>query len=265
MSAQVYLVAGQSNALGRLLQSQYEGFEFNFTPDVPLDDYVVANGVTLVDALAADTPEDRIQDVFGPEYALSLALARAGQGPITIVKSALGGVRIDDTAGVYDWNWTDPRPAQNIDADTPMQEGQGLELFWKTVAVVEDALLAAGVTELSGLFWMQGEAHTGNLTDAQAYEGLLTDFLLTLDETLNPAGSDTVLDLATVIGEIADTSPNSSRYLGTEEVRRAQQAVADDLGADLIDTDDLPMNDSVHFSPTGSSGKCRYLRIAGRE
>lgn len=252
MTAQVYLIAGQSNALGRLLVSQYEGFEFNFTPDVPLDDYVAANGVTFVDALTADTPEDRIQDVFGPEYALSLALARAGQGPITIVKSALGGVRIDDTAGEYDWNWTAPRPTQAVDADSPMQEGQGLELFWKTVSVVEDALQVAGVSELSGLFWMQGEAHTQTLADAQAYESLLTDFLLTLDETLNPNGDELTLDLQTVIGEIAATSPRSSRFDGTEEVRRAQQAVANDLGATLLDTNDLPMNDSVHFSPTGS-------------
>lgn len=165
----------------------------------------------------------------GPDYAFAQTLRELGVGEMAIVRTAEGGTPIHTEATRVDWN--------------PDSRGELFDLLLDTVSKAVLDLQSKGYeVEIKGIFWMQGEADTLSVEQADAYEGLLEDFLAQLRSRLGMA------DLPVYLGEIL----KNDALAGNARVREIQSTVADnDPTITLVHTDGFEQRDAPHFSETG--------------
>ena len=250
----VFIVAGQSNALGFNHVREYAAGKRPFPealrhqPDVLFWDVSRREGevgdawTTLgVDASGA----------FGPELGFAQGLSqRFPATRIAIIKYAAGGTGIARSADYADYipqlkgfddrgrNWH-PQAAGR-EAGT---------LYHRLIATVRDALRALdqrGETwELAGFVWMQGEHEAGiSPTMADDYDTLLTGLMRAIRGDLKAT------NLPVLIGEV-----NSHSWAFGNVVRRKQAEVCrQDGNAVLVTTTDLSRAGSggaAHFDADG--------------
>ena len=208
----VYLVAGQSNAVGFGVEAQLPSY-------IPAGSTITntkywGNGYSAwADMTAGNT---NASQYFGYELPLGYLTS-----PSYILKYASGGTNLHT-------QW-DPDGASNTIYDN-----------W--LATVTNGLNAITVPyQVVGMAWMQGESDANN-GNAQNYETNLTEFI---------AAVRTVVGFPKMrfgIGKIYVPNGNQT-YVNI--VRTAQQAVADaDDNVYTIETNDLSLHDTIHYNGT---------------
>ena len=251
----VFLIAGQSNAAGSGLnsdfpadyqQSQYD-VEFWVGGRLPGDgvpDYAAWDRLadTAFKPLAPGSGNYQAATHSGFELSLGCALKDAlPNEPITIIKYAMSGsalqrgLRSSDGAG--DWDTGPPIWNQTYD-------GVRYHVFMHSAVIPAlKAITDRGdVPEMAALFWMQGETDSGNLVAAQAYQSNLHKLIASVRSDVHAP------DMQFIAGRVR---PVMGAYNGI--VRTAIQNVAEnDSLVQWIDTDDLAVNsDNIHYSATG--------------
>lgn len=248
---QVFIVAGQSNAVGY-------GSDANLLPPAlyaPQADvrfwfdegsfFSIGNPSMRIDSgdafvpLAFQSDPSGLTfagpvDGFGPEIKLGRLLADAASTEIAIVKFAVSGSSL-----AVNWN--------------PATPGSFYHEMRDDVAGALAALAAAGDTgHVAAFFWMQGEADAQTGPASAAYEANLTSFIAQLRADFANAA------LPFVFGRInvnIDTSCCFS-FPFKDAVRTAQANVAGAVARTaMVDTDDLPLiADNLHFTAAGQLG-----------
>ena len=243
---QVWLIAGQSNAVGYGEEVPEDGrIDSRFTEGF---ENVIAYG-----RLAASSRDEILQEFegvkvgmgkdsksTGAELGIASALGNSGENH-AVIKYAVGGTKLHPFNGT---TWTSPsyiEAVQNDDDPTNdinskwTKVGDYYEEFMKTLTDGLALLVADGYTPIiRGLWWMQGEAETTLDADwAPEYEKLLTylvdDMRADIAEIAgDPSINDSENPMPFVIGKI-NRNPNNTEAAQQEKVdivNAAQQAVA---------------------------------------
>ena len=246
----VYLIAGQSNAVGHA--------------DIPADSTVFPSilyaGQVQCGIDAAAGSNDYLEtftpvrgglggsaDEMGPEYGMAEALApyyRDGRTAI-FIKSAAGGVSLrnldSDGSGRYGNYYPPSLRGAAVNRATGVQYDRLLNVF----RTVFDNLIAQGYApRLNGLVWMHGE------TDRRApdeYAGILPVFLADLRADLGRIAQADLSAMPVVLGEISDTSTSYDDKLVNERFN----AMLHDTAAAVRET---AVIDSGRFWVTDSNG-----------
>jgi hypothetical protein len=244
----VYIVAGQSNAVGHasrayLLPEKLKAPQMNvmfWYEEGPSDS--VNNPLKRIasegwEPLMYQTDPDHhtfgnFLSGFGPEIKLGKVLSNATLDDTAIIKFGINATTLANA-----WNASAP----------------GV-LYTDMMDVIDEALFELGNlglhAELAGFFFMHGEWDAISTADAAAYENNLTDFIQHVRTDLNTP------DLPFIIGRVNKwifLSPFGISQANVDLVRQAQEAVAgNDAFATLCDTDDLEVNfEFVHFTAAG--------------
>ncbi len=238
----VYVLAGQSNAVGAALE-EYEleaglnpqndvlfWYEMGPSTSICNPAFRIESGNWIALQAQPDNGSGTfaIDSGFGAEIMLGRLLQDSRTDDVAIVKFALPRTTLAD-----EWN----APAG--------------KLYVELIAVVQQALAALGqmghTTELAGFFWMQGESDAREISSASQYEDNLTQLIASLRNDLG------VLDLPVVIGRVHSVLNFFGNYPFVDVVRTAQLNVADsDPFAIMVDTDGFLLeNDFVHFNSQG--------------
>ncbi len=244
----VFIVAGQSNAVGYNNISEYQNGNAAF-PDKYLHqpDILYWNTSTKDRPTAWKTLRVNDNGSFGPEITFAYDLAAANPNDrIAIIKCAVGGTGIARSADYTDYisalknfndkgnNWhplSDNHPAGQLyqmlieDTHAALAQLESEHFQWK----------------LTGFIWMQGEHEAGiSLKMATDYEKLLTEFIGAIRGDLNTPC------LPVAIGQV-----NSHTWAYGDIVRQAQENFCkNDTNAALVKTTDLSRNGSggpAHF------------------
>lgn len=249
----VYIVSGQSNAVGYNHVKDYHGGREPFPEELRVQPRVLYwDGV---ESATNRWTTLRTTDAgsFGPEIGLSHDLQAAMPGAtIAIVKFAVGGTGIARSTDYDDYipslahfddhgrNWHPPSDGRD--------GGLLYAALLRNVRAALAGLEAQGRRwELCGFVWMQGE-HEGGISPRMAkdYEGLLSGFIGAVRGDLHAPG------LPFAVGEI-----NSHTWAFGDIARRSQaEACRKDPRAVLVPTMDLPRNAGAggpaHFDADGT-------------
>ncbi|MBN1393931.1 MAG: PEP-CTERM sorting domain-containing protein [Pirellulales bacterium] len=205
-ATKVYLLAGQSNMVGRGVCAEL---------DPPYDDPLPAvNFWNNGSWTALRSGFGFTADHFGPEVSFGRAIAEAfPDDDIYLVKYGVGATNL-----AVDWKPDGSGPCYNALKST-------------VDAALADLRADNRDPAVAGMLWMQGESDAQNSGYATAYQANLTDFIQSVREDFGASGAPFV------IGRI-------TAFYGTPEdnnkVRLAQQTVAElDDRADWFSTDDL--------------------------
>lgn len=237
----VYIVAGQSNAVGW----DTIATDTNALPPDAADQninffYRNGNGrggspSTAIGKLGPQQALYRNQDQvnsfgptnFGIEMGIGRTLYNAGWTNVAIVKVAFGGTTL-----AADWNPNDP--------------GSLTQTLVTNLSLAAAQWNAAGYqTRLAGLFWMQGEYDARDQNMANAYQLNLTRFIgLIRGWSGNPR-------LPIILGRI--NNQHGWTYAATVQAAQDQVKALDPTTIGLVNTDGLsittvPYTDTAHFS-----------------
>ena len=240
----IFILAGQSNMAGRgdaaSLPSEFsrpsENIRYHWVcsfgadrgPPFSAGGAYISEGWVQLEACQKhpSTPGKH----FGPEIAFGQRLQELlPNETIGIIKHGRGGSRL-----ATDWLGSD---------------GDDRQFYAAMMTQVKKALKALDEEgtryRIGGFVWMQGEGDTTHQEYAEAYEQNMRTLLHKIRRDLNAP------QLPVVIGRIGDGHVNS-KMIYPEIVRMAQKDVADrDPWTTLVDTDDLPLGDSVHYDTRG--------------
>jgi hypothetical protein len=250
----VFIVAGQSNALGFNHVREYAGGKREFPEALRHQPDVLFWDVSRREGDRGDVWTKLGVDgsgAFGPELGFAHELNhRFPAARIAIIKYAAGGTGIARSADYADYipqlkgfddhgrNWHPEADGREAGA-----------LYRRLITTVRDALGALdqrGETwELAGLLWMQGEHEAGiSPTMAEDYDTLLTGLMRAIRSDLEAP------NLPVLIGEV-----NSHSWAFGDVVRREQAEVCRRDGhAVLVTTMDLSRAGSggaAHFDADG--------------
>lgn len=223
----VFLVGGQSNALGRANTAQL--------PTSPLDLKSPQNDVAFYEG-SLTTLQPRATQ-FGPEITFGRALADhyspLGES-VALLKYAVGGTNLHT-------QW------KADGTSSPTSDGSHYKAFQNTVNAGLLALATSNPGDtfvLSGMIWMQGESDAV-ATHSANYETNLTNFINDIRATFEE-------ELPFVIGQLSSGQTNlNATYLNTVRTAQANVAAADSLTA-LLDTSSYSLaNDNLHFDAAG--------------
>ncbi len=208
----VFLLGGQSNALGRAPSSGLPTSPVNL--QLPQDDVLFYYGSTLT-TLRPGSGRETTE--FGPEVSFGRAIADALPADhIAIIKYAAGG-----TALYNDW-----APGS----------GPNYTTFRNTVSAGLAAIQAAGHTaEIVGMLWHQGESDAIEGRQA-AYQTNLTGFIADIRSHYGP-------NLPFLIGEIRRS--NGPAFVTVADAQIAVAAAAPN--AVFVPASDLSFLDTYHF------------------
>jgi len=232
--ARTWVLSGQSNMVGygRVAELPAE----LAAPFVAVDMFTDTSR-TIVPAGPAS-----IAGLFGPEvsFAREVALAYPNER-LMLVKYAVGGTNLYS-------QW-----APGESADDPLRGG--LYRIWQTTVANAVAANAARDVEtvFAGMAWMQGESDGFDAPNAIAYAANLMRFVRRTRDDLGVG-----LSIPFAIGRIyAPTVPQ-------RDIVRAGQAHAAGAvrGAAIVDTDDLPLGDVIHYDTGGTLTLGRRLAAA---
>ncbi len=239
---QIFLVAGQSNAVGfgdpALLPA---GLAHLANPQDDTGLYYMNAGPNagwlLLGPGTGDRKDANGKNVegggFGPELLIGRTLSDSLDADVAIVKHAVGGSFLAAQAAANDWN--------------AASTNELLDQLLGRVLISTNDLTSRGIAwEIAGMFWMQGEQDTTDPAAAAAYAANLAALI---DRVRTDLAAPT---LPFIIGQLGD---NQTKLDATNRtlVQNAQATVADaDAYAGFVTTHDLPMHgDNVHFNTDG--------------
>lgn len=251
LPVQVFVVAGQSNAVGSGSHAQDlpaawrapqrdVRFWFEVGPPGSATDASlrVSSGGKFVPLAPQSDPAGRTFGVeiegFGPELALGRHLRATIASDVAIVKFGINGTDL-----AHDWS-----------AD---RAGSLFDELVDEVARARAALTAAGRTSfVAGVFWMQGELDATNSDLAWTYQANLARWIERARTSFGDPALPFVLGRLNV--HIDSGVVYSAPYLNV--VRAAQVAVvAQSAASAFVDTDNLALGlDRMHFEAAGELG-----------
>jgi len=257
---QVYILAGQSNAVGYNDLKEYRNGKEAFPESLREQIDVL---FWDADASSGEWTSLRVRESggFGPEigFAAQMSSDRPGQ-KIAIIKCAVGGTGIARSTEYRDYIPGYEEFDDQGDHWHPPTEGGAVGLRYQhLVETICKALIAFENDhvnwELAGFIWMQGEHEAGlSPTMAGRYGELLESFMAAVRRDCSSPG------LPFVIGEV-----NGHDWPFAEIVRREQARVCEsDPRAILVKTADLSRKGSgggAHFDADGMLAL--GMRIAG--
>ena len=253
----VYLIAGQSNAVGFgsdslsasiLNDARYtDGFN-----DVLY--YGVGESNVFNELVPVKVGLGKNATSVGAEVGIAAAVAGNGRTS-AVIKHAIGGSYLYPTTdGNVSQNygtWTSPSYIDKYDIDTNGNKmGDIYEDFIKTVTNGIKLLKAEGYTPVvKGVWWMQGEAETPYEARAKAYEELLTMLISDMRYDIGAIVDADTSSLPFVMGKITrNPDPAYTPYEHVKTVNEAQIAVTSKVGNTfIVDTAGLKQLDSWHF------------------
>ena len=256
---EVYLIAGQSNAVGYGEVSDFTATDPRFTNGFE-------NVLYYGEGEHWDGDDQKPPLTFVPTTVglgqspsrvgaeIGIASALGDNGKMNaIIKCAWGGTSIYNTTAEISLQygtWTSPTYIKNHNISTEGNKcGRMYTWFLETVSRGLDMLEADGYTPvLKGIWWMQGEAETAGEKTANAYNELLTTLINDMRRDLTAATGINQSMLPFVMGEIT-RNPNSTQpdYLGV--VCQAQLDVAEALdNVFVVDTTGLAQQDAWHYT-----------------
>ena len=261
----VYLIAGQSNAVG--FGIDYDGYLSNF-------DMRAKNGYENVLYYGSQERWDNKKlnisfqplkfgmganfDRCGPELGIAKTLGD-NQEMTAIIKCAWGATHLyPDTINEISFTqgtWTPPTYIKNKNIDLEKNKMIGRMYSWweETVTNALDLLIKNGYTPvIKGIWWMQGEAEMYSKEMSSKYEELLRTLISDMRNTLNNITGYNCDTIPFIFGlpSISDTAAN---YI--EDVRDSMKKVANDpnvVNTDWIDCISLNKPyDHWHFDGLG--------------
>lgn len=172
----------------------------------------------------------------GSESAIGRELAERDPDAL-LVTVAVGGRTLAQKAK-EDWN---------INSEGELYD----ELITKVQFTVDSVIAQGRQPEIKGLFWIQGEADSGNIETAQSYQDNLQDLVEEIYKGLEDSS------FPFIIAELRTTSEKTTYH---EDVRDAQYSVAvSNDNVVLLETESFGLSDDgIHYS---SNGK-KYLAEA---
>ena len=256
----LYLISGQSNALGTTPNNDGSGINSFLTSEYPEIHYYASGSPELNEK---NTNPDNFRvwthvkpglgntsEMFGPEMGMAEVLNTAYEGQVdreaAIIKCAWGGTSL------YHYWLSETSAAAGLGSNLYLQsEVNGMKvarLYYKLISTVNEAIrhfqnLGYNVN-IMGLAWMQGEADAQTRTMVDSYKTLLQNFIADVRNDLN------VPNLPFFIGEI---QTHFSGY--DEEIRDIEREVClEGTNVNFIPGGDLQMGyyDYWHFAPQGA-------------
>jgi len=255
----VYLIAGQSNAVGYGEVSELTATDTRFTNGF---DNVIFYG----DGEHWDGDDNKLPLEFvpvkvglgqnesrsGAEIGIASALGDNGKMN-AVIKCAWGGTSIYNSTAetsLKRGTWTSPTYIKNHNISTEGNKcGRMYTWFLETVSSGLEMLEADGYTPvIKGIWWMQGEAETGSEKPANAYNELLTTLINDMRADLTKIAGVNYNSLPFVIGEIT-SKPGTSVPSHMHVVCQAQLDVAAALdNVFVVDTTGLAQQDHWHYT-----------------
>jgi len=224
------VLAGQSNMVGQ-----------GCVADIP---ETMRSGLGTLQFFENDGMRSLLADpMFGPEVGLVRAWRMHHGGRVPwVCKVARGGANL-----FYDWNPDGVSKGPEDDYRGPMYPA-----LITAVQRVREEARAQGCSSLNlrGVVWMQGERDSVFEFMAARYADNLKGFIRALRRDLQTP------DLPFVMGRIAprvyDLEAGGHRHAFRDRVRESQAVVAKEVsGVSLVETDDLPQTDNLHFDTAG--------------
>ncbi|MBQ8290018.1 MAG: hypothetical protein IJY01_04020 [Clostridia bacterium] len=256
---EVYLIAGQSNAVGYGEVANLTDTDSRFTNGFP-------NVLYYGEHEHWDNDDQKPPLEFGPtrtglgqsptRSGAEIGIAKAlgdGNKMNAIIKCAWGGTSIYNSTAensLKHGTWTSPTYIRDHAISTEGNKyGRLYTWFLETVQRGLDMLEDDGYKPvIKGIWWMQGEAETGSATPANAYNELLTDLINDMRADLTSITGVDQSSLPFVMGEITrNPSSTQPEYLST--VCKAQTDVAAALkNVFVVDTTGLAQQDGWHYT-----------------
>jgi hypothetical protein len=224
----VYIISGQSNALGEAL--------FTSTPD----DYTAMNLNTW--CLMADNSNfDQLNNGNSCAYTglgarvrhgveIKLSRLAVGTKPIYVIKCATGSTAVSPLLSP-----TCAKSAVGSRYDNYMQPiKRGLEIIDQR----------HGSYNLKGTIWIQGEADSRDLTAANDYRTNLNQFISDLETDIG------VADLKFYCSKLSSASVANNTYYAIVNAHFDDMETAGEIEA-AISAESLPLADGVHYTSAG--------------
>ena len=252
----VYLIAGQSNAVGFgsdglsatiMNDPRYtDGFENVLYYGVG-ENNVISELVPVTVGLGKNTTS------VGAEVGIA---ASVGDRQSAVIKHAIGGTYLypttDGTPAQNYGTWTSPSYIEKYGVNTNGNKmGDIYEEFVKTVTNGIALLKAEGYTPVvKGIWWMQGEAETPYEARANAYEELLTMLISDMRADVGAIVGEDLSNLPFVMGKIKrNPDPSYTQYEYVDVVNAAQVAVTSKINNTyIVDTSSLKQLDGWHYT-----------------
>lgn len=223
MTANVLIVAGQSNALGfRVTPGELPA---DYHPDAHVHIWTDAGWQTMTPGVNTGTPAN--PDAWGPEVGEALAWAKDHPGEdLYVIKSVKGSTGLASDPTAQDWS--------------PQSKG---DLFDMTTAKIKAALAALTDPHVIAVDWVQGEQDATAAAPAGAYLANELDFF----DHVRAAWAEADTPIIYSRLDVADGLPFQ------DQVRAAQDAAAG-IAHNVyeVDTDGFgQQGDHLHFTGAG--------------
>ncbi|MDE7295722.1 MAG: sialate O-acetylesterase [Clostridia bacterium] len=288
-TADIYILAGQSNAVGcsNLSQTVHGQSDAAMTYEsaIAADDArnksgynnVLYYGVTNVDAKAQSIPSASLVSVklgqgqnaqfMGPEVGMAKILSETHteEHPAVIIKYAAGGVYLGDYNGAFGapylfteqyGNWASPTIlARWKEEGKKIHKNSGL-MYTRFLEVLERGLgevRAQGYTPvIKGYIWMQGESDAEHKELSADYGKNLRDLIGDMRSAVAELTEDeNARHMPFVVGKITPTYNGYTKWV--ETLRTNQETVAKTVPfVSTVETDDLPVVDMKTQETLGS-------------
>ena len=258
----VYLIAGQSNAVGygQDTNSILAGSDARFTngfDNVLYYDNNERYGEGLVDGFqSVKLGLGKDSACSGAEIGIASAIANNGEMN-AVIKCAWGATHLyPDTVNNISYQqgtWTSPSYIANKNVDTTVnpQIGEMYRKFLRTVVDGLNMLENAGYEPIiRGLWWMQGEAEMFTLQMSSAYAELLRTLIADMRSDLSKITGADLSQMPFVFGLPTWNATHAGAPAFEADVRSAMKMVAADsnlVNVDAIDCKGLTQHDSWHF------------------
>ena len=277
----VYLIAGQSNAVGYTkVDSSEEQAEIDKDPrytegfaDVLYYGYVecTKDNTIPTDMAVANvrlgkgaqsqgkTRDGTTYATFGPELGMARYLADNGVAGTQygIIKYAAGGTAIYDEYsspnGSKYGNWMSPSLVAKYGKGSATLTGLCYANFLTTVRQGLQAYKAAGYNPvIKGLAWMQGESESQSANNAKIYAELLGTLITDMRKDLTEISGQDLSEMVAVVAKIPQKYKDVVESAAYVDIVRAQMDALKETDADvvLIDNDfvALPGTDNHHYN-----------------
>jgi hypothetical protein len=226
---QVYIIAGQSNAVGHASVKDLEPPLDKPQPSVSIYSHNLYQPQAqpwqaLQPGLGAGKGEK-----FGPELSFGLVMAKEMPGQkIAIIKAAAGATNLSG-------QWRAGGEGK--------KQGDFYKKFIESVSAALKSPYPEDTLELAGMMWMQGEGDSTDRKAAEAYEENLANFLTQVRKDLEAP------EMPVVVGLISE----AKKWTFAEIVREGQMNVAKKLpNVATVETNDLTFNaDGIHYDAAG--------------
>lgn len=261
----VYLIAGQSNAVGygmdtgNIVAESDPRFVDGFENVLYYGNQERWNGKNLDNGFKPVTLGMGVaSDRSGAEIGIASAIADNGEMN-AIIKCAWGATHLfPDTnydVSLKQGTWTSPTYIKNhnIDLTVDTMVGNMYRRFESTVNEALTLLIEDGYTPIiKGVWWMQGEAEMSTLQMSYEYRELYETLIYDMRNTLSEASGYDCSSVPFICGLPKWNTFNSAPPAYQETVRTAMITVADDLNnTGYVDCKPLNQHDNWHFDAEG--------------